>query len=532
MSALTIPVRTLHEWEFHAEHSYAEPFTDLTVDAHFSAPSGETFSVPGYYDGGNTWRVRFNPGEAGSWTYHIVSRPEDPGLSAVGVFEVAPRAYHGFLRATPGAAWGFRYESGEPVLIFGDTTYNLFGMAHCGNDVRGFLRRRKEQGFNLLRIRVPVSPFHPPEGYSQWQTCRTWAWGGSEQSPRFDRFNLDYFRSVDAVMAQIEELDLGVEMIMEAWGFEFPFNSRNIFVTEWEELWLRYLIARYDAYNSLYIWTPLNEYEFYPNGDWHHKPVADRWGMRIARWIKAVGGHGHVVAMHNGPREPAFADRFRADPAAVDAIMYQEWGTRGKDDGWLAAGIEEQFEAAFVGWQGSAVLAEYGYERNPAYPVAFPAHDYCCEEHTRRGAWRGAFSGMGVITGFENSWGPFLNLEEDQPGVAYLLHFKRFFSELVPFHRLQPAQDLLKSEHDRPGRTPRVLAAADHSVIAVYLPAGGDFEIEVPGEAWSTRWFDPRTGELEDAEAQVSEKGARFSAPPGYSEAGHPWDWALLLQTS
>lgn len=37
----------------------------------------------------------------------------------------------------------------------------------------GFLERRVAQGFNLLRIRVPVSPFHPPRGYSEWQTRRT-----------------------------------------------------------------------------------------------------------------------------------------------------------------------------------------------------------------------------------------------------------------------------------------------------------------------------------------------------------------------
>ncbi len=66
---------------------------------------------------------------------------------------------------------------------------NLFGMAHCGGDVDAFLKRRAEQGFNILRVRLPVSLFHPPEAYSEWQTCRTWPWGGSEQSSRFDQFS-------------------------------------------------------------------------------------------------------------------------------------------------------------------------------------------------------------------------------------------------------------------------------------------------------------------------------------------------------
>ena len=168
-----------------------------------------------------------------------------------------------------------------------------------------------------------------------------WAWGGSRSAPRFDLFNLDYFQSVDRIIRRIDKLGLGIEMIMEGWGFEFPFNHRAWFTAEWEELWLRYLIARYDAFNCVCFWTPLNEYEYYPNGDWHHKPAADRWALRISRWMKRTAPHGHIVSMHNGPRIPPFAERFRADPEAVDSIMFQEWGSRGRDDGWLAIGIEE-----------------------------------------------------------------------------------------------------------------------------------------------------------------------------------------------
>ena len=143
----------------------------------------------------------------------------------------------------------------------------------------------------------------------------------------FDRFNLDYFATVDRVVQLCEDLDIGIEMIMEGWGFEFPFNHRALFTAEWEELWMRYLIARYDAYNCLYVWTPLNEYEYYPAGDLASispRPTAGR--IRIARWIKATAPHGHVVAMHNGPRMPPFAERFRADPEAVDAIILSGLG--------------------------------------------------------------------------------------------------------------------------------------------------------------------------------------------------------------
>lgn len=517
--------RQVGQWSMTSATEYDNPFGDVVVEGIFESPTGQRVVMPAFYDGEGTWRVRFSPNAVGEWDFHLVSRPADPDLTAEGSFGVVPSLARGYLRATPGQAWGFRYESGEPVMIMGDTTYNLFGMAHCGADVEGFMRRRAAQGINLLRVRVPVSPFHPPEGYSAWQTRRTWPWGGSEQKPVFDRFDLDYFHTVDRVVAQAEALGLGLEMIMEAWGFEYPFNRRDVFVPEWEELWMRYLVARYDAYSCVYFWTPMNEYEFYPDGDWRHNPVADRWAMRISRWLKAVAPHGHIVSMHNGPRMPRFADRFRQDLEAVDAIMFQEWGARDAELGWLAADIEDRIAASLQGWPGSAVFAEWGYERNEAFPLLIPSHAYCDAEHTRRGAWRGAMCALGIIHGFENSWGPFLLLEKDQDGLAHLLTLRRFFHEIAPFYRLRPAAELLVTEGEAArGTRPLALATPERDQVVVYLPVGGSVALAVTPEQYSSQLFNPVTGDLEPCYAE-----AQVFAAPATLHAGHPQDWALVL---
>lgn len=532
MTPTTLPCRTTGEWVLTSHTARANPFADVVVDAIFAGPSGQKLTAPAFYDGGDVWRVRFSPGEPGRWTFRTVCRPHDEDLCSAGEFDVTPAATRGFLRATPGDAWGFRYESGEPALIWGDTAYNLFGMAHCGVDVGSFMARRASQGFNLLRVRLPVSPFHPPAAYSDWQSRRTWPWGGSEQSPRFDQFNLDYFATVDAVVRQAEELGIGLEMIMEAWGFEFPFNSRQIFTAEWEELWLSYLIARYDAFTSVYFWTPMNEYEYYPNGDWHYKPVADRWAMRISRWIKGLAQHGHIVSMHNGPREPAFAQRFAADPHAVDAIMFQDWGSRDEQNGWLAAGIEDVMGRALAGWPGSAVLAEYGYERNPSFPLNVPGHAHCGPDHTRRATWRGLCSGAGVIHGFENSWGPWQKLDEDQPGMTYLAHALNFFSSLAPFANLRPAPGIAGAGPWPAGQRPLALASDQNSTVVVYMPVGGTVDLALPvGKGYHAEWFDPRSGALQAASALGGLYGLRVTAPAQRDAAGHPQDWVLILRS-
>ncbi len=519
--------RSVGEWTIQSNRAYKEPFIDVRVDAVFTAPSGREYKQPAFFDGDGIWRVRFNPGEAGAWQMKTVSMPQDPDLEGEQAFAVKDHSTAGFLRAAPGRAWGFEDEEGAPVFLLGDTTYNLFGAAHCELDVNGFLERRSGQGFNLLRVRVPVSPFHPPEGYSEWQTRRTWPWGGSEQSPRFDRFNLDYFASVDRVVAKAESLGLGLEMIMEAWGFEFPFNSRHLFTPEWEEVWLRYLVARYDAYNCLYFWTLMNEYEYYPDGDWRYNPLADRWAIRMARWLKDTACHGHIVSIHNGPRTPSFAQRLSADPGAVDHIMFQSWGTTGRENGWLAAGIDQEITAAFDGWAGTSLLSEFGYERNPTLPRIFPGHDFCDVEHMRRAAWRGFFCGQCIITGFEHTWGPFMILDQDQPSLAELQHLHRFATEMVPFHTLRPASELLVDEDYARGYAPLVLADSGGTLVAVYFPAGGEARLALGADStYSMQWYDTTTGILTD---ELPADSGDLFRPPADSNTARPQDWVLLL---
>jgi hypothetical protein len=519
-------VRQVAEWAFYSPRAYANPFADVDVEGVLTDPAGVTYQMPAFYDGQGIWRLRFSPSIPGDWQLSLRSSPHDPALCWEGRLQVGACEARGLLRAVPGTAWGLAWENGEPALVIGDTTYNLFGMAHCGLDVKAFMQRRVQQGINLLRVRVPVSPFHPPEGYSAWQERRTWPWGGSEQAPQFDRFNLDYFHTVDAVVQEAERLGLGLEMIMEAWGFEFPFSQRQLFVPEWEQLWMRYLVARYDAYSAVAIWTLMNEYEFYPDGDWRHNPVADRWALRMGRWLKGIAPHGHIVALHNGPELPPFAQRLQRDPEAIDLILYQSWGTRDAARGWLAAEIEDRLQASLEGWGGASLLAEWGYERNERFPLLIPSHAHCDGEHTRRGAWRGLFMARGIIHGFENSWGPFADLEHDQQGLAYLLVARRFFNERVPFAHLQPAPELLAPLSQCPGGyRPLALATPARDIILVYLPAGGEVCLPLPGSDIRAAWFSPVDGSERPA---VGSEGS-FRAP-SVSFAGHPQDWILIIE--
>jgi hypothetical protein len=493
----------------------------------FTAPSKKNYTIPGFYDGGNTWKIRFSPNEVGRWSYRTQVNLSDSALNSEGQFEVVEpdEPVRGFLKTCLGKYWGLQYESGEPCFILGDTMYNIFGVAHCGLDVESVLRRRAQQGFNLIRARLQVSPYHPPEGYSDWQTSSTWPWQGSPQKPVFDRFNLEYFKTVDKVVRLGASLGMGFEMIMEAWGFEYPFNQRGVFVPEYEELWIRYLVARYDAFSSVYVWTLMNEYEYYPDGDWHYNPIADLWAIRIGKYVKSIAPHGHPIAVHNGPAQPPFAWRFRMAPKIIDLIMFQTWGTTGEKDSWLAAGIEDSIASSMKDWNGSFIFAEYGYERNPHLELRIPGHIHMNTEHTRRGAWRGVFCATGVIHGWENTWGPWWIPDEDQEGMKYLLILKDFFTKNVEFHKFKPDYDVIdQTEKYERGKKPLCMTTLEKDQHIVYLPVGDSVMLKVsPSENRECYWLNPRTGKTSKATAKVKAKALGFEAPDNK-------DWVLVLR--
>ncbi|GAA4982201.1 hypothetical protein GCM10025734_03230 [Kitasatospora paranensis] len=306
------------------------------------------------------------------------------------------------------------------------------------------------------------------------------------------------------MVAEASRIGIGLELIVEGWGTEFPFNARGTFTAEWEDLWLRHLVARYDAWDSVWIWTLMNEYEFYPDGVARYDRVADLWALRMARRLKQLAPHGKAVAVHNGPAGPPFAERFAVDPGAVDAVMVQSWGSHDAHEGWLATGLETRIGELLDGWQGSALLSEYGYERNPALPLNLPLHEFCDVEHTRRGAWRGAMSGLGVVHGFDNTWGPFLNLQDDQEGVAALVHLARFFREHVDFHRLRPAPGLVAGPRAEEGRSALAMRDCADGTVVLYLPVGGSVRLTGLGTATAAvRGYDPCTGVLSEPRVQA-----------------------------
>ena len=120
------------------------PFLDYRLQVLFTGPSGQTYDVPGTFDGdgqggskGDVWRVRFSPDEVGPWHYvasfrtgkavAVSLQPEAGSVTSfdrsAGTFQVGPADPQGgdFFR------WGRLEYVGEHYLKFRNGPYWIRG---------------------------------------------------------------------------------------------------------------------------------------------------------------------------------------------------------------------------------------------------------------------------------------------------------------------------------------------------------------------------------------------------------------------
>ncbi|MGH7956206.1 MAG: DUF5060 domain-containing protein, partial [Opitutaceae bacterium] len=111
---IDVPQWSVYEITLTATESHKNPYTDVTVTATFKGPGDAIKTVKGFWDGGQMFKVRFTPNQAGAWTYSIMARPADSGLIASGeITATAPIAgNHGFLRVDAANPYSFVWDDG------------------------------------------------------------------------------------------------------------------------------------------------------------------------------------------------------------------------------------------------------------------------------------------------------------------------------------------------------------------------------------------------------------------------------------
>ena len=283
------------EISFHADHSHADPFNDLLLDVVFTDPAGMEWRVPAFWDGGDTWKVRYSSPIAGKHHYRSVcSDVGDRGLHGVtGTIDIAPYKgsnplyAHGQLRVAPDHRH-LQHADGTPFFWLGDTWW--MGLSHRLNfpDEFGTLAKdRVQKGFTVVQI---VAGLYPDMGAFDPRGANE---AGFPWQADYARIRPEYFDAVDARLEYL--IDQGLTpCIVGAWGYYMPWMGVDKMKQHW-----RYLIARYGSMPV--VWCAAGEANLpwylvkgFPYDD---REVVHDW-TEVIRYIRATDPYHRLLTVH------------------------------------------------------------------------------------------------------------------------------------------------------------------------------------------------------------------------------------------
>lgn len=531
------PKYKFHEFRATGKTAVKNPYQDAVLVGEFTSPSGKTTIVDGFYDGAENWKLRFAPDEEGIWTYLL--RGEGVQILQSGELRCTAAQGHGIIRQHPEYPYAFAYADKVPFFPMGDTNYGLLDDSPITTALQtAYLKKRRMQQFNFVRMEV---------GHSQARAQADpayWAWGGDPQHPDLDRLNPDFFRKLDSLLLQMRDLGMNAELILLNF-YRLPFTDTRQWTPERERLWLRYLLARYAAFDNIFMWTISNEYETHPDGVYHLDTVKDvNWVRQTARFIKANDPYLHLTTVHpvvssstsgSSPRSP-FEHPWRiggfyGTEASLD-VLSQQTGQGGKGIVWNDTlqcwqGDDPELSASILAdrvYEKPVINTENGYEFLRGYPTMRQQGHHT--DKVRHSSWRIACAGGYFAAGFSGTIGHsdiwnridspnhYTFSLKDEGAGAQLGYLYRFFTAL-PFQKMQPYNGITGNA---------IALSAAGNLFVIYMPQGGTTTLNRTDTGkLRGRWFNPRTGKFDKSISVPENKRSSFTAPDNN-------DWVLLLK--
>jgi hypothetical protein len=530
------------ELTFESSINYQVPFSEVTLDAIFTEPSGNTCCIPAFWAGGNIWRIRYSSSALG--THSFITKCSDNNNESLhgrnGTVEVL--AYqgdnvlfrHGALRVANDKRH-FSHADGTPFFWLGDTWWmGLTKRLSWPDEFKQLTQDRKSKGFSVVQIVAGLYPDMPAfDERGASESGFPWEQNYSSINPRF-------FDEADQRIMHLVEQGI-VPCILGAWGYYLLWLG-----TEKMKLHWRYLVARWGALPV--VWSAAGEQAmpWYLSGkkETDSQQLKQEWS-EIIRYIREVDGFGRLLTTHPQKSARESVD----DPSLIDFEM-QQTGHRNP--------TKHHAERALEGWNGLPIMpvvdAESRYEALDIFPSvsskdtreAFWAHmlNSGCAGHTygANGIWQvnKIKTPFGKSPGGHDwgsiSWDVAVNL----PASTQLAIAKKFLLSL-PWYALEN----LEIKVDLKTKTMRLLfapltyqtpiAAArlhDNSLTLYYLQSLKPIYIEMayfPNPV-SAKWFDPTSSaEIPAYNMPIPNTGRTKFTPPSKNGSGDN-DWVLVLQ--
>lgn len=290
--------------------SNGNPYIEVQFEAIFSFKSRQ-IRVPGFYDGGGVYKIRFMPECEGKWSFVTKSVTSELNGQTGELQVVAPSSdNHGPVKVRN--KFHFAYADGKPFLSFGTTCY-AWTHQPLSEQIKTLETLEKTE-FN--KIRMGVFPKDYP--YNVNEPLHD-IYKVDENGKRdFDRPNFESFRHFETQIGKLCEMGIEADLIMfhpyDRWGYcEMSAQQDYRYVA--------YIAARLAAYRNVW-WALANEYDFLLDT----KPV-EQWD-RYFHILEEEDPYRHLKSIHNGDVEMNFDHR----KPWITHTCIQNWDVKRTDE--------------------------------------------------------------------------------------------------------------------------------------------------------------------------------------------------------
>jgi len=475
----TAEVTVLAGQPFDGAKGSPNPFTDVTLTAAVTAPSGRRSTVTGFFDGdgqggmaGRVFKVRVFADETGTWTWRTSSNRADLDNQS-GSFTCSGALSGPFAAGPvgldPATPYRFRYREGPPVYLLGKFldeaapnpirySHTFFSEKLTDADRDAMLLRHRAMRLNKMNIYLANT--------GDYGGVSTTPWLGSADSNDKTRFDLARWHRWESWLPQMR--DDG--MLAELWFFADDSGFGGL--SEDDQLRLiQYGMARMSGFvNTMFILAL----------EWQEGWSAAQVQAHL-EYLRQNNPWGRLASVHG------LTGNFAFPTASWVDFMDLQAGNDVSADVVYSMGILHRSLGA------KPLLQE---------ELGLGAED----AGNRQKAWAAFFAGAaGSGTG------------------AYLEPLARFVAA-TPFEMLVPAPQLVVSGQAWALSEANEANEAKKTYL-FYLPAGGTVKADLTGAAGqlTAQWFDPRSG-LFNAASPVGGGAVRsFTAPDGQ-------DWVLSIR--
>ncbi len=482
------------ELEIVNTRTYQDSYRDVELQCWLTSPEGRDIAFWGFYDGDQTWKVRFSPDEPGKWMYKVAFT-DAPDEVIEGAFRCILSDLPGQINQDAFNPFWMGYRGGRRGLFrsmhVGDRFFATnWDDPHDDSDGEAriaFLDWFQGQGYNMLSVASHYLNRHQQGRGLGWDTPKLWP------------LNAEEYRTMETILDTLNRRKI---VVFPFAGF---FGAKGTWPKDHEDqkLYIKYTLARTGFYWNT-ILNVAGPEPFWRQGKDQYQG-AMKWSdiNRLGRLIKSLDVHNHLLTVHN------------EKPATVngDPFIDEEWYTMGTLQGPTTLDRSKLYSGLAMNHHSRKPLYAqetlwFGNKNHPTYAI----------DDLRKHAYTILFSGSllnfadmdgNSSSGFSGT----LDFEQLHLEAHNVVHQVWDFMESIPFYRLRKRQDLIRQDG--------YCLAKEGERYYIYLDQAGETELFLDYDyEFRSEWINA-SNITEIIPGPTIREKTKFSTP------GHGDDWIL-----